>query len=189
MCSCPCTVPAVHGLFSFPPTEVFHRFRSFFKSVSIGIYQLNHTFLRYCTDTNNTVLYRMPSSVFSVHNKFTPYHGSMSDNNYGEIIYKLRIDSGLTQKELAEKIGISSTLITDYERGKLRLHADIIIKLAEVFQVSTDEILGINKQQKSKNSDNKLRIMKRVRKIETLPPFKQKTILQIIDGYIKGEAG
>ncbi len=112
----------------------------------------------------------------------------MEENkNYGDIISRLRVEQGLTQKELAEKMGIPSTLITDYERGRLRLHADIISKLATALQVSADELLGISPQQKNNNSANRLRIMKRVKKIETLPPFKQKTVLQIVDGYIKGE--
>ena len=108
-------------------------------------------------------------------------------NDFGKIISQLRIDRGFTQKELAEKMKISSTLITDYERGKLRLHGEVIMKLAEVLQVSTDEILGRETHYEKENSANSLRIMKRVKNIESLPQYKQKIILQIIDGYIKGE--
>ncbi len=107
--------------------------------------------------------------------------------DFGKVISQLRIDRGLTQKELAEKMKISSTLITDYERGKLRLHGEIIVKLADVLQISTDEILGRETHSGKKDSANSLRIMKRVRNIESLPQYKQKIILQMIDGYIKGE--
>ncbi len=106
----------------------------------------------------------------------------------GKIISQLRIDRGLTQKELAERMGIPRSLITDYERGRLRLHADIIISLSEVLQISADEILGITPRKGKESDASSLRIMKRVRKIESLPSFKQKTLLQIIDGYIKGES-
>ncbi len=112
----------------------------------------------------------------------------MNKRNFGEIISQLRIERGLTQKELAEKMEISSTLITDYERGKLRLHGEVILKLADVLQVSADEILGMESQNKKDDSTCSLRIMKRVKKIESLPQFKQKIILQMIDGYIKGES-
>ena len=105
---------------------------------------------------------------------------------FGSNLARLRKSHGLTQKELAEKIGINSTLISDYERGKLRLFDENIVKIAEALNITTDTLLGLN--QENQVSENvSLRMMKRIRKIENLPPFKQKTLLQIIDGYVKGE--
>ncbi|RLJ09742.1 MAG: hypothetical protein DRP15_02605 [Candidatus Aenigmatarchaeota archaeon] len=106
---------------------------------------------------------------------------------YGQIISRLRIERGLTQKELSEKMGIPFSLITDYERGKLRLHDEIIVKFARALQVSADEILNLQNHNREIDSAS-LRIMKRVKKIEKLPKFKQKIVLQMIDGYIKGES-
>ncbi len=120
--------------------------------------------------------------------KTTLYHWNMNKkDDFGKVISQLRIDRGLTQKELAEKMEISSTLITDYERGKLRLHGEIIVKLADVLQVSADEILGRKTHSGKEDSANSLRIMKRVRNIESLPQYKQKIILQMIDAYVKSE--
>lgn len=110
----------------------------------------------------------------------------METETFGSRLARLRISHGLTQKELAEKIGIGSTLISDYERGKLRLFDENIVKIAAALQISTDSLLGFNKE-KQEPEKNSLRIMKRVKKIECLPPFKQKTILQIIDSYVKAE--
>lgn len=110
----------------------------------------------------------------------------MVTETFGSRLARLRKSQGLTQKELAEKIGIGSTLISDYERGKLRLFDENIVKIAEALGISTDELLGFN-QEKQVSENVSLRIMKRVKKIENLPPFKQKTLFQIIDGYIKGE--
>jgi transcriptional regulator with XRE-family HTH domain len=126
----------------------------------------------------------MSRYIFTI-TKNTPYNYNMN-KGYGQIISRLRIERGLTQKELAEKMGISASLITDYERGKLRLHDEIIAKLAHAMQISADVILGIEAQNQSADPTNSLRIMKRVKKIEKLPKFKQKIVLQMIDGYTKG---
>jgi len=120
--------------------------------------------------------------------KITLYNSNMNKSKvYGQIISRLRIERGLTQKELSEKMGIPFSLITDYERGKLRLHDEIIVKFARALQVSADEILNLQNHNREIDSAS-LRIMKRVKKIEKLPKFKQKIVLQMIDGYIKGES-
>ncbi len=80
---------------------------------------------------------------------------------------------------------IAWTLITDYERGKLRLNNKIIFKLANALDVSTDVILGI-RQEKKNNSKPSLKIIRRLKRIELLPQSEQKALLRIIDGFLKG---
>ena len=43
---------------------------------------------------------------------------------------------------MAEKLGVAQTVVSDYERGALRLHGELILKLAEILSVSADELLG-----------------------------------------------
>jgi transcriptional regulator with XRE-family HTH domain len=102
-------------------------------------------------------------------------------------IAELRKERGYTQKELAEKIDIPWTLISDYERGKLRLHDKVISKFATALEVSSDEILGLAALPR-REAKPSLRIVRRLKRIETLPPSKQKALLQIIDGFLKGES-
>lgn len=110
----------------------------------------------------------------------------LPDENFiGTRIAQLRKERGYTQKELAEKMNIAWTLISDYERGKLRLHDNVLRKFSMVLEVSTDEILGIA-QEKHRNIKPSLKIMRRLTKIETLPQPEQKALLRIIDGFLKG---
>lgn len=102
-------------------------------------------------------------------------------------VARIRKEKGLTQKELAEKIGIASTLISDYERGKLRLYDELIIKMAEVFQISTDQVLGYNIPTEEEKPPSR-RIMKRLRDIENLPDPKKKAILKTLDDLIKANS-
>lgn len=58
-----------------------------------------------------------------------------------ERLKNLRREKGLTQKALADKIGIHVLTVQQYELGKRSPQADIIIKLAEALDVSTDFLL------------------------------------------------
>ncbi len=64
--------------------------------------------------------------------------------DFGNILKQLRTQSCLTQKQLAEKIGVTKSVISYYELQERTPSPDVIIKLAEIFHVTTDYLLGIN---------------------------------------------
>ena len=102
----------------------------------------------------------------------------------GEKISLLRKELGLTQNELANKIGIERTLIASYEIGRLHLNDEMIIRFAIALGVSSDEILGLkNNKNLSHNPD--LKITKRLKQIANLPPTQRKSLLNTIDAYLK----
>lgn len=96
----------------------------------------------------------------------------------------VRKQKGLTQKELADVIGIKQTLISDYETGRVRMFAEMIARFAIALGVSTDYLFGMKE---SKNGKQKisLRLAKRLNDLETLPENKKKAILKTLDDLIK----
>lgn len=58
-------------------------------------------------------------------------------------IKELRIEKNLSQKQLAKKLGISQSVICDYENGKAEPTAPIIIAMAIFFDVTSDYLLGL----------------------------------------------
>ena len=80
-------------------------------------------------------------------------------------------------------MGIARSLITDYERGKLRLYDEVIVKMAEALGTTTDEILGYKTQKQPVETN--VRIMKRFREIEALPETKKKAVLRALDDLIE----
>ncbi len=64
--------------------------------------------------------------------------------DFGSLLKDLRLKSGLTQKQLADKIGITKSVISYYELQERQPSPDVIIKLANVFHVSADYLLGID---------------------------------------------
>ena len=59
-----------------------------------------------------------------------------------ENIRSLRIDNGYTQKQIGEYLGISQNTYSQYEIGVLNYPVDVIMKLADLYNVSTDYLLG-----------------------------------------------
>ncbi len=58
-----------------------------------------------------------------------------------ERVKQLRKEHGWSQGELAERIGGDPAQISRYENGRITPSADAVVKLAEVFDVSTDYLL------------------------------------------------
>ncbi len=65
--------------------------------------------------------------------------------NFGKTLKKLRHEAGLTQKQLAAQIGVTKSVISFYELQERIPSPAILVKLAAVFHVSTDYLLGIDK--------------------------------------------
>ncbi len=67
--------------------------------------------------------------------------------NFGNNLKTLRLREGMTQANLAQKLGITKSVISAYETG-LRLPSyDVLIHIAKLFKVSTDYLLGIENKQ------------------------------------------
>lgn len=63
----------------------------------------------------------------------------MSGNN----LKKLRNKKGLTQSQLGEYFGLSKTAISLYENNKRGIDSNLVKSMAEFFNVTTDELLGV----------------------------------------------
>lgn len=95
---------------------------------------------------------------------------------YGKIIRELREEKGWTQTELAKRIGTTQKNISKYELEFLDLSTELLLKLSQIFSVSTDFILG---------QENDFGVV-----IQTAPNNKlnelEEKILSIVREYPKG---
>ena len=65
--------------------------------------------------------------------------------NIGDIIRSLRVEKNLTQTELAALLFTSQDTISLWERGKSLPDIKSLIKMTEIFGVTSDYLLGIEK--------------------------------------------
>lgn len=70
-------------------------------------------------------------------------------NEFGTRLKELRKKSGLTQEQLAKRIHVSKAAISNYELFERNPAPDILIKLAMIFHVSTDYLLGVGEKRQS----------------------------------------
>jgi len=66
--------------------------------------------------------------------------------DFGLRIKQLRIEKGLTQPQLAERLAVTKSVISAYENEIRMPSYDILMKLATLFGVSTDYLLGMNNE-------------------------------------------
>ena len=63
-------------------------------------------------------------------------------NKFSERINELRIENNLSRAELAQKLNVSVRLISYWENGQRECDFDMLIKIADLFSVSIDYLLG-----------------------------------------------
>jgi transcriptional regulator with XRE-family HTH domain len=64
--------------------------------------------------------------------------------DFGGRLKALRTDCGLSQEQLAIRLGITKGMISSYETSMRMPSYAILIKIARVFSVSTDYLLGLD---------------------------------------------
>ena len=106
-----------------------------------------------------------------------------SDETPGERLARIRRERGFTQRELAGRTGLIQTLVSDYERGKLRLNADMLLRFATALEVSTDELLQPGGPKAARKPSRK--VLRRLEQIEGLPARQQITLLRTIDLFLE----
>jgi transcriptional regulator with XRE-family HTH domain len=135
--------------------------------------------------------------LFNTAKKYTPYSHYMSRSRnkpsdpadkrsrlIGNRLQNIRKKRGLTQKGLAERIGVTREAIASYESGRSHLTDLTLIDLSAALRVSADEILGSRSPPQGSPMVSR-RLMKRMAIIESLPEGIKKRILRTLDDSIR----
>lgn len=112
------------------------------------------------------------------------YHVPVDAKTIGKRLAFLRKMRGATQVEIADQLGMTQALVSDYERGKLRLHGALVVAFAKALRVSADEILGL-KNTNGFGPFKDRRFLKRLEKIDKLPRRDRQVLLRTIDTFLK----
>lgn len=102
----------------------------------------------------------------------------------GQRVTRLRKERGITQQELAERLGVSQPIVSDYERGALRLHGELIVKLTQILGVSSDELLGLHPAPQRTGSMKNRSILRRLQQLDRLPVRDQQAVLRTLDAFL-----
>ena len=80
----------------------------------------------------------------------------MKKQTLGMMISSLRKEKGMTQLELAEKMGVTDKAVSKWERDLSFPDINSIPKLAEIFEVSVDELMQVKTETKENMGKNKV---------------------------------
>lgn len=93
----------------------------------------------------------------------------------GSSIKTLRKNKNISRKELSEKLDIQYQTLANYENDKREPNTDVITRIAQFFNVTTDSILGITYSQELYTLEEK----ELIKKYRTLKEC-EKNIIQLI---------
>jgi transcriptional regulator with XRE-family HTH domain len=117
--------------------------------------------------------------------KSNPQEAGSEKETLGQRLARIRKEGGFTQQQLAERTGLIQVLISDYERGKLRLTAEMAIRFVDVLGVGTDELLRGKKRATPPSRQPSLKLLRRMEQIEKLPQHRQRALLAAIDFFLR----
>lgn len=73
---------------------------------------------------------------------YYPYYIICLGDKMFERIRDLREDNDLKQKDLASYLSVDQSTYSDYENGRINVPVDMLIKIAEYYNVSLDYLVG-----------------------------------------------
>lgn len=94
---------------------------------------------------------------------------------FGDRIRQLRIQNEYTQKELAEKLGIDTSLLDDLEAGKKECPVEVVVQYSDIFGVTIDMlVLGKEHETSLSEADRSQLIDKITTVLAELEKFKER---------------
>ena len=80
----------------------------------------------------------------------------MKKDTFGNMVAVLRKEKGMTQLELAEKMGVTDKAVSKWERDLSFPDVSSISKLAEILGVSVDELMKVKTESKEEPLKKKI---------------------------------
>ncbi|MEM9446634.1 MAG: helix-turn-helix transcriptional regulator [Verrucomicrobiota bacterium] len=71
-------------------------------------------------------------------------------SSFGTRLFKIRIEKGLSQRQVAESVGVSQQAYAGWERTTVAFRPEQIVNLAKNFKMTIDALLGVKNATKSK---------------------------------------
>jgi transcriptional regulator with XRE-family HTH domain len=108
--------------------------------------------------------------------------------SFGERLALARQQAGLTQQQLAEKLGTRQRVITHWEREQVALRADQLAALADALGVTTDYLVGRDAP-KPRGNGPVGRARRAFDALTRLPRHRQQRIIEVVETLVAGSAG
>ncbi len=108
----------------------------------------------------------------------------MTKEEIGAKLRAQRISCGMTQQEVAEKIGRKQPIIGHWETGYSQPDANTLFTLCDIYNTTVDEVFGFSKGKASFSKQER----DHIEKYRSLDPYGQQTVDMIMDREFKRTA-
>jgi len=129
-----------------------------------------------------------PTVIFSPGRDYDAAMKRRAPSPVGARITALREAAGLTQRQLAEKIGVPQSNIAYWEFGAAAPPGAVLSDLAAALATSVDELLG-HVQPKPKKQAAKGRLQLVFEAASKLPRRQQEKVAEFVEAFVKQQAG
>ena len=85
----------------------------------------------------------------------------------GQRLQEQRILKNLSQKQVATSIGVSASVISNYESGERVPSLEVLVSLARLYHCSADYLLGLDKTENAKPLDASMLNYKQYKLLES----------------------
>lgn len=112
------------------------------------------------------------------------WHARFDMSEFAERLRLLRESRQLTQIRLAELIQVDPRAYNRWERGSIAPHLDTLVRIADVLQVSLDELVG----RKPVSGEARIRnhsLNALWQQADVLPDQEQQALILVIDSFVK----
>jgi transcriptional regulator with XRE-family HTH domain len=107
---------------------------------------------------------------------------------FGQRLYALREQAGLSQQQLADRIGLTQRAYAHWERHPVALRAEQLLKLAQALNVSVEDLVGTNgKKKRGTGPAGKMRQL--FEAASRLPRSQQQKIAAVLEAFIAHNRG
>jgi transcriptional regulator with XRE-family HTH domain len=107
---------------------------------------------------------------------------------FGERLHALREQAGLSQQQLADKIGLTQRAYAYWERHPVALRPDQLLSLAQTLSVSVDDLVGTNGKKK-RGAGPTGRMKQLFEAASKLPRSQQQKIAAVLEAFIAHHQG
>lgn len=102
----------------------------------------------------------------------------------GQRIAERRKAVGLTQVQLAERLGIAQQTLAHYEGGTLRVAVATLLPLCEALNVGMEELVGVQAKRSTGKRGPAPKLQQQLEQLQALPKAKQRMVSEVLDSLL-----
>lgn len=105
-------------------------------------------------------------------------------SSFGEHLKQIRISRDISQGELAERMGIHPTHISRYERNLTVPSVDVVKKLADILEVTTDALVYGSADEKAQSKLEDSELLNMFKKAQALNESDRNCVKSLLRAFI-----